>query len=95
MAHSTRQLHFVVGTSLLTAALLVPSVGCKDKTRVNEGPEPPHTNEGPQTEPPADADAGSIDADQPEPGDPEAEPSDPEAEPEPKHVNTQKVPDRP
>lgn len=79
-----RRLSFAVGTSLLTLSASL-AIGCKPKI-VNEGPqEPVHVNEGPQSEPPDDADAGSVD-DEPE----EAPP----AEDEPAHVNTQPVPDR-
>ena len=92
MAHSARKLHFVVGTSLMTAALLTPSVGCSKKHTVNERPpDDLHINEGPQPEPdPDSADAGSVEPDQPEPP-PEDEP---EAPPDGPNVNTQPVPDR-
>jgi outer membrane biosynthesis protein TonB len=98
MATSSRQLHFAVGTSLLTATLLVPSLGCKTNHTVNERPpEEPHVNEGPTpdvVEPdPDSADAGSVEPDSPEP---EPEPDNvnvgPQPEPEPKHVNTRPGP---
>jgi len=50
MQTSSRRLTFAVGTSLLTASLSVGAVGCK-KATVNEGPEPPHVNEGPAPDP--------------------------------------------
>jgi hypothetical protein len=95
MAQSPRQLHFVVGTSLLTATLFTPSLGCTKKTIVNQAPpDDLHVNEGPTPEPdPGPADAGAVDPDPPEP-----EPEQPDAEPdieEPSYVNVRKVPDRP
>jgi hypothetical protein len=85
MAQSPRKLHFVVGTSLMTAALLTPSLGCSKKRTVNERPpDDLHINEGPQPDPDS-ADAGSVEPDQPEP--PPEEPDNvnvgPQDEPEP------------
>jgi hypothetical protein len=49
-----RRLTFAVGTSLLTVSLATSVVGCK-KATANPGPEqPPHVNEGPTPEEPAE-----------------------------------------
>lgn len=47
-----RRIQFIVGTSLVTASLAGPSLGCKPKQTVNtRPPDDVHVNEGPQVEP--------------------------------------------